>query len=177
MSTTVDRYERAIAACGLERTLATVVLMTKARRTVVSAEPVELPSGVLPAPPRDYPELVARVTRTVSAIVETGASVLVVSRGDPNLLALGAARGAHFPQSADGGFAGFYPRDGEGAVAHLHELREAGARYLVFPSTSTWWLDHYGALASYLLTSARTLHHDSDCLVFDLRTERNDPPS
>jgi hypothetical protein len=174
---TVDRYERAIAACGLERALATVVLTTKARRTFVSDKPVELPAGVTPAPPRDYPELVGRVTRTVSAIVEPGASVLVVSRGDPNLLELGDAQGAHFPQSQSGGFAGYYPRDAESAVAHLHELREGGAQYLVFPSTCTWWLDHYAALASYLLTRARALHHDSDCLVFDLRTERNDPPS
>jgi hypothetical protein len=177
VSTIVDRYERAIAACGLERALATVVLTTRAHAAVAVREPVARPPEVTPEPPRDYPELVARVTHTVSGLVEPGASVLVVSRGDQDLLELGPAHGAHFPQGPDGGFAGYYPRDGESAVAHLRQLCDAGARYLVFPATCTWWLDHYAALASHLLTSGRVLHHDPDCLVFDLRTERNRPPS
>ena len=70
-----------------------------------------------------------------------------------------------------------YPGDAAAVIEHVELLRRRGVTHLVFTSDTTWWLDHYGALASYLLTSACALHHDSDCLVFDLRTERNDPPS
>jgi len=138
---------------------------------------VELPAGVTPAPPRDYPELVARVTGVVSALVGPNESVLVVSRGDPDLLELGPARERTSRRARMAASPATTRATRESAVAQLHALREAGAQYLVFPATCTWWLDHYGALASYLLTSARAVHHDPDCLVFDLRPERNQPPS
>lgn len=174
MSTVAERYDRVFAVRPDLRAVVAAVLRERRDPVEPSAPaPVAAPPAVRAAPPSDYRELVARVTGVVSALVERDASVLVVSRGDPDLLALASGRAAHFPQSADGGFAGFYPRDGESAVAHLRELREGGAAYLVFPATSAWWLDHYAPLASHLLTTARAVHHDADCLVFDLQPERS----
>lgn len=176
MSSVADRYDRVFAARPELRALVAAFLLHRDVPVLAPPAPAAAPIAYR-SPPADYRELVGRVTRIVSGLVEPEASVLVVSRGDPSLLELRAGHAAHFPQGPDGGFAGFYPPDDESAVAHLRELRDAGARYLVFPATSTWWLDHYGSLASYLLTSARATHHGPDCLVFDLWPERSTPPS
>ncbi|HZD05715.1 MAG TPA: glycosyltransferase, partial [Longimicrobiales bacterium] len=51
------------------------------------------------------------LARVVDAYVPEGASVLVVSKGDPALLDLPDRTAPHFPQSENGGYAGFHPRD------------------------------------------------------------------
>lgn len=78
------------------------------------------------------------------------ARVLVVSRGDEEIVELPGRRGAHFPQAPDGGYAGHHPADSQEAIAQLEALRTAGAEYLVVPATSGWWLEHYGAFAAHL---------------------------
>jgi len=178
----VARYDRALTACGVERPEVRAVVAALVMRQHRQTEPLLLPPATASPvtrfePPRDYAALVGHVRSVVAGLVEPDETVLVVSRGDPALLELAPARAGHFPQGADGGFAGYYPHDAETAVAHLQALRDDGAAYLVFPATSAWWLDHYGALASYLLIHARVAHHDPDCLVFDLRTERSSTPS
>jgi hypothetical protein len=120
------------------------------------------------ASPDDYDTLVARIRDIVSARLPAHAAVLVVSRGDDRLLVPEDAA-AHFPQGTSGGYAGFYPYDSEAAVTHLEELRADGAEYLLFPSTAYWWLDYYGGLTKHLLMTARVVHHDRHCLIFDLR--------
>jgi hypothetical protein len=121
-----------------------------------------------PASPDDYDTLVVRIRDIVSARLPAHAAVLVVSRGDDRLLVPEDAA-AHFPQGTSGGYAGFYPYDSEAAVTHLEKLRADGAEYLLFPSTAYWWLDYYGGLTTHLLTTARVVHHDHHCLIFDLR--------
>ena len=65
--------------------------------------------------------------------VPEDATVLVISRGDDEALELGGRRAWHFPQEADGTYAGSYPQDSDEAVAHLEELRDKGAQYLLVP--------------------------------------------
>jgi glycosyl transferase family 1 len=79
-----------------------------------------------------------------------GSYVLVVSRGDEELVSFPAHRGGHFPQVAGGAYAGHHPADSSEAIAHLAALREAGAEYLIVPATSGWWLEHYEELARHL---------------------------
>ena len=67
--------------------------------------------------------------------------VVVISKGDDALLEWAGRRGWHFPQDATGGYAGYYPANGRNAIVHLEVLRARGARYLVLPATSAWWLD------------------------------------
>ena len=83
-----------------------------------------------------YLELVRQVREVVNEAVPEGSTVLVVSKGDDELLRLGAREGWHFPRAADGRYAGHHPADGAAAVAHLEELRARGGRYL-FPSLRT----------------------------------------
>ena len=97
-----------------------------------------------------YRLLVDRFRAIVATSVPSGASVLVVSRGDRDLVNLDGLDGRHFPQSESGSYVGHHPRDSEDAVSHLESLRADGAQYLVLPSTSYWWLDHYTGFANHL---------------------------
>jgi hypothetical protein len=117
----------------------------------------------------DYFGLVDQVTSMVTAVVPPSKTVLVVSKGDENLLRLGSRTGWHFPRTEDGRYAGHYPADSDDAVRQLELLRERGAGYLVFPATSMWWLDHYPELGRHLEERATCLVRDEDtCAIFDL---------
>jgi colanic acid/amylovoran biosynthesis glycosyltransferase len=91
-----------------------------------------------------------RVRAALAQAVAPGATVLVVSRGDDSLVEFPGWRASHFPQAHGGGYAGFYPADSGEAIQHLEDLRSAGAEYLVFPPTATWWLEHYTGLRMHL---------------------------
>ena len=56
------------------------------------------------------------------------ATVLVVSRGDDDLIDLYGRKVWHFPRSAEGKSAGFYPDTGRAAVAQLECQRALGGR-------------------------------------------------
>jgi GT2 family glycosyltransferase len=126
-------------------------------------------SGFVPAKPLLYRHLVERVRQTVNACVPVGASVLIVSNGDDELLELAQQGAQHFPQGPSGGYAGYHPENGEAAIVHLEQLRQRGADYLVFPSTSLWWLDHYTALRNHLETDGTLVARaDDSCWIFAL---------
>jgi GT2 family glycosyltransferase len=112
-----------------------------------------------------YGKLVERVRALVQATVTPGATVLVVSRGDEDLVAMPGYRGWHFPRAADGRYRGYYPANDEEAISHLEELRSAGAEYLVFPSVASWWLNHYPAFAAHLRERYVTAAYDHDTAV------------
>lgn len=103
-----------------------------------------------PADQLGYSRLVERIRAAAREEVPDGARVLVVSRGDRDLVELGELEAGHFPQDPQGRYLGHHPRDSEDAIAQLEALREGGAEYLLLPATSSWWLDHYGGLAAHL---------------------------
>ena len=78
--------------------------------------------------------------------VPAGEPVLVVSRGDSELVEVDGREAWHFPQTDDGVWAGYHPRDGASALQHLDDLVRRGARHFFIPCTSLWWLDHYPEL-------------------------------
>jgi GT2 family glycosyltransferase len=103
-----------------------------------------------------YRALAERVRRLVAEQVPTGSTVLVVSRGDDQLLSLNGRQGLHFPQAENGVYAGHYPANSDEAVAHLEEVRSSqGVDFVVFPHTGIWWLDHYAGLHRHLETRYR----------------------
>jgi hypothetical protein len=116
----------------------------------------------------EYGRLQSRIRAIVETLVPEQATVLVVSRGDDELLEFDGPQGLHFPQAATGGYAGYHPADSAAAISHLEELRAAGADHLVLPSTTFWWLDHYGLLADHLQEHYRAIVEHDDCLVFSL---------
>lgn len=106
------------------------------------------------------------IARTVQRCVPRDARVAAVDKWDPTLLKLCRRQGWHFPDLAsctDG-----YPADSQAAIAHLSQLIERGANYLVFTSASLWWLDHYAAFRQYLDREHRRAWADSKCVVYEL---------
>jgi GT2 family glycosyltransferase len=117
-----------------------------------------------------YRKLVARVRRQVVDAIPSNATILVVSRGDEELLQLGGRRAWHFPRSDDGSYAGHHPADSREAIARLEEQRTAGAEYIAFPATAGWWLEHYEGLRVHLDDHyERMLSDPETCFAFDLR--------
>jgi 2-polyprenyl-3-methyl-5-hydroxy-6-metoxy-1,4-benzoquinol methylase/glycosyltransferase involved in cell wall biosynthesis len=110
-----------------------------------------------------------RIRELVGRTLPSGGHVLAISRGDDDLLRLEPCTGAHFPQGPGGVYAGYHPANSEAAIAHLKELIAKGARYLLIPQTSLWWLDHYRDFADYLDHNAVKLINEPDiCALFDL---------
>jgi hypothetical protein len=125
-------------------------------------------------PPRDpqakYADVRNRIHGLVGSLIDPGSTVVVVSKGDQELVRLGSSQGWHFPRTADGKYAGHYPADGAEAIAHLEQLHEQGAEYFLLPSTYFWWLDHYDGLADHLRSRYRVVADCPDtCLIYDLR--------
>ncbi len=119
----------------------------------------------------EYEDLVARVRKLAPQHVPPGSRVLVVSRGDEELVRLENRIAAHFPQ-AEGSFAGHYPADSGEAIAHLESLRRRGADYLIFPRTALWWLEHYQGFARHLNERYERLAGKEDtCVIFALGPE------
>ena len=98
--------------------------------------------------------------------------MLVVSKGDDELLALDGRRAMHFPQDDAGGYAGHYPADDREAIEHLEALRSDGATHLLFPQTATWWLDHYRGLRDHLTNRYAACCADDTCQIFVLHGVR-----
>ena len=118
---------------------------------------------------QNYPRLVERVRAAVREAVPAGASLLIVSKGDDDLLRVDDCRTSHFPQASGGAYAGHHPADDAGAVAQLEGLRVKGAEYLVLPATSVWWLEHYEGFRRHLESTADVVVCRPDtCIVFSL---------
>jgi hypothetical protein len=116
-----------------------------------------------------YSALVRRVQALVREVIPPGSSVLVLSKGDEDLVNFDGRRGLHFPQAAGGAYSGFHPADSTEAITHLEELRLRGAGYLVVPETSFWWLGYYGALRDHLLTHYGVVRlEEPTCVIFDI---------
>jgi GT2 family glycosyltransferase len=118
------------------------------------------PYGRRPSP--RYERAAQELRDAVRAAVPAQATVLVVSRGDEELLALGGRRALHFPQGAHGGWAGHHPADSGEAIELLEALREDGAEYLAVPSTYRWWLEHYAGLREHLEVRYQSLGRDGE---------------
>jgi GT2 family glycosyltransferase len=125
-------------------------LLAEASRLEEQARSLQERFGIAANDQLGYRRLVERIRDAVLEEVPAGAQVLVVSRGDRELVDLGELDAGHFPQDPEGRYLGHHPRDSDDAIAQLEVLRQAGAEYLVLPSTSSWWLDHYEELAACL---------------------------
>jgi GT2 family glycosyltransferase len=117
----------------------------------------------------EYSDLVNRIRTVVDTVLPLHSTVLVVSRGDDDLLELAGRRAWHFPRADDGRYLGYHPADDDESIAHLEELRAKGAEYLVIPSVAFWWLDHYSGFAEHLRSRYSTVVYEHDaCLIFEL---------
>jgi hypothetical protein len=123
----------------------------------------------LPQRELQYAELKRQLKDVVSAHVPHAARLIVVSKGDDDLLQLDRCSARHFPQDERGHYAGYYPQDSAEAIRNLESVRVRGADFLLFPQTAFWWLEHYTGFRQHLLDRYPLAHRDESCLMFDLR--------
>jgi hypothetical protein len=117
-----------------------------------------------------------RIRTAVNAWLPEGAIVAVVTHGDAELVEFDGRTGWHFPQDADGTYAGYHPANGRDAIAHLNKVRAKGAQFLLFPEPSMWWLSHYPTLARFLERRFTVVDiPSSDCRIFALGVRRKRP--
>lgn len=117
---------------------------------------------------RRYRDLPSRLSSAACKVVPPEGVVLVVSKGDDELLDLDGRDAWHFPQAVGGGYAGCYPADGAAAVEHLEALRAKGGQFLLFPNTAFWWLDHYRELREHLDSRCHRVWGDEHCIIYSL---------
>ena len=115
-----------------------------------------------------YRDLVGDVRAVADRLIPRGEVVAVVSRGDPDLVALAHHRGRHFPESPPGVYAGYHPADSGAAIAALEEARGRGAGYLIVPGTAFWWFEHYVGFRHHLDERCDCLWRDATCIVYAL---------
>jgi GT2 family glycosyltransferase len=120
-------------------------------------------------PNLEYQDMVSRIRQAVEAALPADADVLVISKGDDELLELNGRRGRHFPQADDGEYSGFNPANDRDAIEQLELLRRQGAEFLLIPGTSLWWLDHYRQFERHLAEQySVALRREDTCLIFSL---------
>jgi GT2 family glycosyltransferase len=130
----------------------------------------ERPVPFGPAEYLRYRRLLGRLREIARAELPSGATVVVISKGDDELLDLGVRDAWHFPQDEHGGYAGHYPDSSATAIAQLEALRGRGAEYLLVPATASWWLDRYPEFGNHVRDNYALVVDDSEvCSIFSLR--------
>lgn len=119
----------------------------------------------------DYRRMLRRVRAAVRAVTTPRSVVVVVSKGDDELLSFHERAGWHFPQMENGAYAGHYPSSSAAAIDHLETLRGQGAQFLVLPATARWWLEHYAAFGQHLDARYDRIHDDEHCIIFRLAAD------
>jgi hypothetical protein len=121
-----------------------------------------------PLLPDEYENLIEQVRETADAAIPRNATVLVVSRGDEELLRIGPRRALHFPQDEFGGYAGYHPQDSAAVIDLLEGMRARGSQYMLLPRTDFWWLDFYSGLNDHLASNYPLVASNDECMVFEL---------
>jgi glycosyltransferase involved in cell wall biosynthesis len=146
------------------------VLAREAKPVILEESNFKLSQRRLNQPNQQYQQLIERIQRVVLSTLPPEATVIVVSKGDNELLKLKGRKAWHFPQTADGVYTGHYPADSAAAIAHLEALRAKGGDFLLFPSTALWWLEHYSKFKQHLEAHYLVVLDQRDtCMIFSLR--------
>lgn len=116
-----------------------------------------------------YARLVKVIRDLVQLTVPNQSTILVISKGDEDLVNLRGPVAWHFPRAVNGKFAGCYPANSTEAIEHLEQLRSQGADYLIIPSTSFWWLEFYADFTAHLQQKYRIATFQEEvCLIYRL---------
>jgi GT2 family glycosyltransferase len=123
-----------------------------------------------------YRRVIARIKEVARKVIPAGARVLVISRGDPELLGLEGMVAEHFPQNSDRSYTGYHPAGSADAIAHLDALRQGGSEFLLVPASALWWLEHYAGFREHLAkVQEETIREPDVCVIFRLsRPARDD---
>jgi GT2 family glycosyltransferase len=123
-----------------------------------------------------YQQLIARIRDVVREVIPAGARVLVISKGDPDLLDLEGRVAQHFPQGPDGWYSGYHPAGSDDAINHLDSLHRGGAEFLLIPAPALWWLEHYAGFKQHLADVAEEAFREAGlCVIFRLSRSLQHP--
>jgi GT2 family glycosyltransferase len=121
-----------------------------------------------------YDALRRQIRQIADQTLPSSATVLVVSRGDDELLHLEGRQGWHFPQVDGGVYAGHHPESSADAIERLEALHASGGEYLLIPGTAMWWLEHYDGFRRHLDTRHRLVHRDDAAAIWALGDGREE---
>ena len=126
-----------------------------------------------------YEQLREQIRVCVDQTLPTDARVLVISKGDEELLRLNGRPAWHLPQCEDGVYAGHHPSNCREALDHLESLRvRRNGQFLLVPKTEWWWLEHYPDFRRYLEGNCPVVSgQDESCLIFSLGDLEENRPS
>jgi len=128
------------------------------------------------ATPSGYPEIKRQIKELVNDVLPPDAVVVVVNKGDEELLELEGRIAGHFPQTGEGRYSGYHPESSNAAILQLEEVRLRGAEYLLFPSTAFWWIDHYVEFKQHLDEHYRLATNPTNvCIIYDLSATPSKP--
>ncbi|MEA3213420.1 MAG: hypothetical protein QOE70_6477 [Chthoniobacter sp.] len=129
------------------------------------------PTPAVPSKYFQYQNQIRELREIVHNQLPAETTLLVVSKGDRELVRFDNRTAWHFLQAENGNYAGHHPADDATCIAHLEAQRARGAQFLLFPSTAFWWLEHYAVFHRYLGTHAQLIIDESAGKVFGLTGE------
>lgn len=92
-----------------------------------------------------YRRQVEQFKQLVAALLPSGSTLSIATRGDDALLDIANLDTAHFPCDDAGRYLGTL-RDDDHAVALLGSLVDAGCRHFALPAPMWWWIETYPEL-------------------------------
>jgi 4-amino-4-deoxy-L-arabinose transferase-like glycosyltransferase len=98
--------------------------------------------------------------------------IAAADNGDPSIFYYAERKGWHFLEK-DGIFYGD-PEGSEPAITDLENLRAKGAKYLVFTSDTSWWLDLYPEFRQHLHENSALIAATADFQVYRLDSTKNE---
>lgn len=124
---------------------------------------------------QQYQLLLERLRHAVSRHTPEQARLLIVTKGDADLLQHDGRIARHFPSDEEGRYLGYHPPDSRWCLDALETCRREGYSHFVLPAPYAWWLEYYRELAAHLKTVGRTAFQQQDTgRIYVLPT--TDPP-
>jgi GT2 family glycosyltransferase len=115
-----------------------------------------------------YQDMLEGIRHAVREALPPRQIVLVVSKGDDDLVKLPGQIAWHFPRNELGVYMGHHPADSSEAIALVESEQRKGARYIVFPKSAFWWLEHYADLIGHLEAKGKRIVSDDHCVIYAL---------
>jgi len=160
------RYDRAVSALNEYRGT-----MTQVGRYAEVFQFADDRFAAIPRSRRADPgwHRVYEVTQEIAKLVPPHDAFILVDEGRLDAAPLVAPRRCIPFLEKDGHYWG-KPADDEAAIREVMRLRLSGANFLIFVSSTFWWLEYYPGLKRHLSANFRCALKDDRLLAFDLHT-------
>jgi LmbE family N-acetylglucosaminyl deacetylase len=159
------RYDRAVSALNEYRGT-----MTQVGRYAEVFQFADDRFATIPRSQRTDPawHRVYEVTQEIAKLVPPQDGFILVDEGRLEAAPLVAPRRCIPFLEKDGYYWG-KPTDDEAAIREVARLRLSGANFMIFVSSTFWWLEYYPGLRQYLYSNFRCALKDERLLAFNLR--------